>query len=642
MVNRTFGNRYQVTERVGMGGMAEVYKATDSTLGRTVAVKVMLPQYAADPNFAARFRQEAQAAANLNSPYIVNIYDWGKDGDSYYIVMEYVRGTDLKTAIQQRGSIHPRKVAEIGSQVCSALSVAHGYDIIHRDIKSANIMVQGDGNVKVMDFGIAQAGRPGMTQDSSVLGTAHYVSPEQAQGKKLTAASDLYSLGVVLYEAATGQLPFDGPDVVSVAMKQVSESPVPPRQINPNIDPRFEAIIMRALEKDPRDRYTTANEMQRAIDDYLRGRDASSAQTQVVGAVVGAGGAGYGNGQTTVMPATPGQTTVLNGTNGSDAEPQKKKHTARNIIIALIIIAALVGIGYAAASSMGLLGGSSITVPDVCGQTETQARATLQISGLKVGTIKNQASDTVGEGDVISQDPEAGKTVNSGTSVNLVISSGKTGGELVAVPNLMGLTASEAERQLAAAGLTGSSKQDSSDSYEAGTIFSQDPSANTQVAAGTTVTYTISTGKEKKNVTIPNLVGIDEDDAVATLEKLGLTVQTKEEENNDVSEGSVCGQSIASGTEVAQGTTIVLSIAISPSQITVPNVTGLSESEAKKELSSAGFDVNVKSASGERNVVVKYTPTSAYKGDAVTIYIGNGDTSSSTKKNSSSDDEDED
>lgn len=206
MVNRTLGNRYQITGKIGMGGMAEVYKATDSTLGRTVAVKVMLPQYASDPNFAARFRQEAQAAANLSSPYIVNIYDWGRDGDSYYIVMEYVRGTDLKTAIQQRGSHHPRKVAKIGEQVCSALSVAHGYDIIHRDIKSANIMVQGDGNVKVMDFGIAQAGNSGMTQDSSVLGTAALREfQSKHQGKKLTRPSDLYSLGIVLYEAATGQ-----------------------------------------------------------------------------------------------------------------------------------------------------------------------------------------------------------------------------------------------------------------------------------------------------------------------------------------------------------------------------------------------------------------------------------------------------
>ncbi len=633
MANRTFGNRYQVTERIGMGGMAEVYKATDSTLGRTVAVKVMLPQYARDPNFAARFRQEAQAAANLSSPYIVNIYDWGKDGDSYYIVMEYVRGTDLKTAIQQRGGIHPRKVAEIGSQVCSALSVAHGYDIIHRDIKSANIMVQGDGNVKVMDFGIAQAGRPGMTQDSSVLGTAHYVSPEQAQGRRLTPASDLYSLGVVLYEAATGQLPFDGPDVVSVAMKQVSEYPVAPRQINPNIDPAFEAIIMRALEKNPEDRYSTAKEMQRAIDDYLQGR--AAAETQVINRNYAAAGAtaAYGNGagQTTVMPAS-GQTTVLNNPQeASRPQPQKKRKT-KNVIIAIVLIIALIGIGYFVASSTGLIG-SKVTVPNVVGQTETQARATLQQSGLKVGKLQYNTSDSVDKGNVISQDPEANSSASSGASVNLVVSTGKTNGEKVSVPNLMGLTASEAEQQLSAVGLKGSSKQDSSDSYESGKIFAQDPSANTQVAAGSTITYTVSTGKKTQNVQVPNMVGIDEDDAVATLEKLGLVVQTKTAESQEVGAGSVCAQSIASGTQVAQGTTIVLSIASSPSQVTVPNVVGYSESEATSTLRSSGFSVNVESGSGTKNEVISYYPSSAYKGDTITIVVGTGSGSSSSKSN---------
>ena len=544
--------------------------------------------------------------------------------------MEYVRGTDLKTAIQQRGNIHPRKVAEIGSQVCSALSVAHGYDIIHRDIKSANIMVQGDGNVKVMDFGIAQAGRPGMTQDSSVLGTAHYVSPEQAQGKKLTPASDLYSLGVVLYEAATGQLPFDGPDVVSVAMKQVSELPVPPREINPNIDPRFEAIIMRALEKNPENRYTTAIEMQRAIDDYLRGNASAAAAAAAATQVIDRGyaqGVNYGGvGKTTVMPTANGQTTALNDPYGVE-EPPAKKHTGRNVFIAILVILALVGIGYFAASSLGFFGGD-VSVPDVTGQSETQARATLQSNNLKVGKLQYQTSDTVEKGKIISQDPKAGSSAKSGSSVNLVVSTGKTSGELVSVPNLMGLTASEAERQLAAVGLVGSSQQGSSDSYEAGTIFAQDPASGSQVPAGATVTYTVSTGKEKKNVNVPNMIGIDQDDAEATLQKLGLVVQTKTEENDRVNAGSVCAQSIAAGTEVAQGTTIVITIATAPEKSTVPNVTGMSESEAKSTLRAEGFDVNVETTQGTKNVVVKYSPSTAFKGDTVTIYVGTGDANS--------------
>ena len=224
MIGRVFNNRYQITERIGIGGMAEVYRAQDNVLGRMVAVKVMLPQYAADQSFTQRFKQEAASAANLQSPYIVNVYDWGQDEGTYYIVMEYVRGSDLKTAINQRGAINQRKVAEIGSQVCQALSVAHGLDIIHRDIKPQNIMVQPDGNVKVMDFGIARAKNSTKEQTSSVLGTAHYISPEQAQGKELTATSDIYSLGIVLYESATGKLPFDGPDAVSVAMKHLREN----------------------------------------------------------------------------------------------------------------------------------------------------------------------------------------------------------------------------------------------------------------------------------------------------------------------------------------------------------------------------------------------------------------------------------
>lgn len=560
MVNRTFGNRYQVTEKIGMGGMAEVYKATDSTLGRTVAVKVMLPQYASDPNFAARFRQEAQAAANLSSPYIVNIYDWGRDGDSYYIVMEYVRGTDLKTAIEQRGSIHPRKVAEIGSQVCSALSVAHGYDIIHRDIKSANIMVQGDGNVKVMDFGIAQAGHPGMTQDSSVLGTAHYVSPEQAQGKKLTPASDLYSLGIVLYEAATGRLPFDGPDVVSVAMKQVQEMPVPPRQLNPNIDPAFEAIIMTALQKNPDDRFATAKEMQRAIDDYLQGR--ASAETQVLGNGFGAAAAAaptvaMGAGQTTVMPAQ-GKTTVLAGPGQTGrVSVQDKSNTKRNAIIAIIAIVLIAGIGLFVANAAGLFGG--VTVPNVVGQTESAARSTLTQAGLKVGVISYDISETVEKGKIIRQDPGANAHVEEGTAINLVISSGKTKNGLVTVPNLKDLTEAEAQQQLEAAGLVGAAKQESSDSVEAGRICAQDPAVGSQLEAGSTVTYTVSTGKE--TVSVPNVLGDTAEYATSRLQGAGFNVSVTYQESSDYV-GKVVDYSPRS--EATKGATITIAVGRAP------------------------------------------------------------------------------
>ena len=251
----------------------------------------------------------------MQSPYIVNVYDWGQDGQTYFIVMEFVRGSDLKTAIQQRGAINQRKVAEIGSQVCQALTVAHNQDIIHRDIKPQNIMVQPDGNVKVMDFGIARAKNSVEQKTSSVLGTAHYISPEQAQGKELTSASDIYSLGIVLYEAATGKLPFDGPDAVSVALMQVKDMPVPPRDINPKIDPGLESIIMCALAKNPAERFATANDMRLALNDYLAGRPVNLAAVAGMGAAATAmlGGAAATNlmnrvpeNGTQVMPAVDG------------------------------------------------------------------------------------------------------------------------------------------------------------------------------------------------------------------------------------------------------------------------------------------------------------------------------------------------
>lgn len=551
MIGRVFNNRYQITERIGIGGMAEVYRAQDNVLGRLVAVKVMLPQYAADPNFTQRFKQEAAAAANLQSPYIVNVYDWGQDEGTYYIVMEFVRGSDLKTAILERGAINQRKVAEIGSQVCQALSVAHGLDIIHRDIKPQNIMVQPDGNVKVMDFGIARAKNSVMTQTSSVLGTAHYISPEQAQGKDLTATSDIYSLGIVLYESATGRLPFDGPDAVSVAMKQVNDLPVPPREINPDIDPALEAIIMKAIAKNPEERFATAKDMRLALNDYLAGRPVNlgegftSAETVVMGGVVPPMGVADG---TAVMPAMGG----VNAASPTSAQRSYnanntggKKNNKKTIAIVIGIIAALAVVGGIAFALMSGGGDDKdkVAVPSVVGKTVDEATAAIEEAGFELGKVEESFDDNVEAGQVISQDPKGDSKQAKGTKINLSVSKGT---KAITVPDLSGKTADEAKKELTANGLkSASGEAEYSDTVEEGHVIRQDPVAGTEVAKDSTVTYILSKGSA--GIDVPNVVGQREGAAVTTLNNAGFYVNTDYMESDTVEAGLVISQDPSSG-----------------------------------------------------------------------------------------------
>ena len=542
MVGRTFNNRYEITERVGLGGMAEVYRAQDNVLGRTVAVKTMLPQYAADPTFTKRFRQEAASAAKLQSPYIVSIYDWGLDDETYYIVMEFLRGTDLKTAIQERGAINQRKAAEIGSQVAQALSVAHAGGVIHRDIKPQNIMIQPDGNIKVMDFGIARAGDAGLSQTATVLGTAHYVSPEQAQGKELTGASDIYSLGVVLYEAVTGKLPFDGQDAVSVAVKQVNEVPAAPSTINPNIDPSLEAIIMKALEKDPERRFKDASEMRHVLNDFLAGRpinlgeDISGLKTQVMGGV-----APIPN-STQVMSPVAGQgtgnfTQVGPRTYSAEDEAEKAKKKKRNTIIGIVVaILCIIGI----AGAVFALGSSEkVTVPDVTGKPIAQARTTLEQAGFKVGTETEVYSSDVSSGNVVSTDPKAGEQAEKGATIKINVSKGT---EQVSVPDLKGKSADDAQKALSQAGLNG--KQGDtvySDDVAEGAVASQDTSAGSKANKGDTIVYHLSKGTEK--VSIPNVVGMTQANATSKLESAGFSVDVATSASDSVDKGNVITQS---------------------------------------------------------------------------------------------------
>lgn len=617
MIGKVFNNRYQITERIGIGGMAEVYRAQDNVLGRLVAVKTMLPQYAADPSFTQRFKQEAAAAANLQSPYIVNVYDWGHDDDTYYIVMEYVRGSDLKTAINERGAINQRKVAEIGSQVCQALSVAHKLDIIHRDIKPQNIMVQPDGNVKVMDFGIARAKNSVKTQTSSVLGTAHYISPEQAQGKELTATSDIYSLGIVLYEAATGRLPFDGPDAVSVAMKQVNDLPAFPHEINPDIDPTLEAIIMKALAKNPLERFATANDMKQALNDYLAGRPVAlgsgfgAAETAVIGGMAGAGmGAAAMADGTAVMPGLnngAGVKPVTTQSNYRASDTGKPKNNKKTIGIAVAAVAAIVVIAAAVLAFSGVFA-SGDPIPNVKDKSVAEATQILEDAGFKVGKTTEIFDDEIASGNVVNTDPEAGTKREKGSTVNLVVSKGA---EEVTVPDLKNKTREEAEKLLKEAGLEGKAGTPSnSDDIEKDHIISQDPVAGEKAAKGDTVTYIVSLGKG--NVEVPDVRGYSESDARAELERAGLKVTTSTAESDSVEAGLVISQNPSQGTSVAKDTQVTITVSTGKPAPTTYSVSATVE--------GGGGRISASSTSVESGGSVEFTviPEDGYEVDSVT------------------------
>ena len=574
MEERVFGRRYRVTEKIGTGGMADVYKAVDETLGRTVAVKVMHPRYASDPTFAARFRQEAQAAANLVSPNIVNMYDWGLDGETYYMVMEYVRGNDLKTIIEQKGALSSRQVAEIGAQVCSALAAAHGYDIIHRDIKPHNIMVQPDGTVKVMDFGIARAGNSTMTQTGSVLGTAHYVSPEQAQGRPLSAASDLYSLGVVLYEAATGNLPFEADTPVAVALKQVNEIAPRPTAMNPDLDPNLEKVIMRAMAKRAEDRYSTADEMRRDLLHVMQGQ-AVTAPGFVAGSAAD---------ETAVLTPVGGhQQAPVRGA-GSRTNASRKSAVWPWILVTVLLILAGLGVAW----GLGMLGtGKLPTVPDLKGLDRAAATVALEQQGLKLGNATQEFSSDLAVGKIISQTPAAGTQVKKGSAIDIVVSKGP---DLVLVPDIVGMTQAQADAALKDLNLVGSATSSAYDpEVPAGSVVSQSPKKDEKIARGSTVTYVISLGQEQ--ATVPAVEGLAQAAATSKLKTAGFKVKAVKATSDTVATGKVISQDKSAGGAYPKGSTVTITVSSGKPQVEIPPVVGQAPEAARDTLVALGLKV---------------------------------------------------
>ena len=635
MAGRVLGGRYTVQDKIGTGGMATVYRGVDEVLGRTVAIKTMLPQYAADESFAARFKQEAQAAAALQSPYIVSVYDWGKDGDTYYIVMEYLRGIDLKSGIRRHGALDPQKVAQIGSQIAQALSIAHKHDIIHRDIKPQNIMVQQDGNIKVMDFGIARAKNSHITTDNSVLGTAHYVSPEQTQGKDLGPTTDIYSLGIVMYEASTGRVPFDGDDAISVALKQVNEQPLPPSQINPAVDPSLEGIILKCMQKNPADRFQTADELGRVLRDYLAGRirevNAATAglnltATQVAPVVDTRTATG-------TLPAvsrvdtTNGGSSPLTATEQAQMEARRKERSRRRKTIfgVLVALIALGAVAYAA-MQMYAAGNATRAVPNLLNYTQEEALLAIdETDFFERGNVREEYSTTVERGKVMDQDPDPQRQMARGTQINIWVSKGPEPAKSTTVPDLRGMTPDEAEAKLEEYNLVGKAGESVYDNeVEVNHVVKQSPAANSTAKEGDVVTYQLSKGIE--NVQVPTVVGLDYYTAESTLTEAGFSVDVEYDSSDEYEEGYVSRQSTTGMAD--KGSSVTITVSTGPKTAEIPWVEGYTEDAARSLLEDYGFAVSVthvESTDYESGIVISQAESGeARLGSTVSITVSNG------------------
>ena len=553
----------------------------------------------------------SEAAANLSHPNIVNIYDWGRDGEAYYIVMEFVAGTDLKTLVTERGPLDPAKAAEYASQVCAALSVAHGYDIIHRDIKPHNIVLTPDGGVKVMDFGIARAGNTTMTQTGSVLGTAQYISPEQAQGRPLTPASDLYSLGVTLYELVTGRVPFDGDSPVATALMQVNDTPTPPRQIRGSIPPGLEAVILRSLRKDPAERYASAAEMREDLKRVIGGEPA----------IGGAYGGSSESDRTSVLPAVERTSTPRTAVAPQVRQIPERRTSPWVWVLAIVVLIAL---GLGGAYALGYLGPSGIVVPTLTGLDEAGAEAALAQAGLVLGERGTANDNDVAIGLIISQDPPAGEEVEEGTAVNIVISMGIA---QVEVPNLVDQTEADAIGVLRADG-SGLDYDRTIGEYNAdvekGVVIRTEPEAGAQVPEGTRVILYVSLGVEQ--VKVPDVVGKPVADATADLKAAGLEVKTNEVFDDTAAVGLVISQSPDGNVLVEMGSTVTIEVSKGPEIILVPDVRDKTEQEAKDLIVAAGLTPNVVYVDSlDDGLVVNQFPipgASASRGDVVEIEVG--------------------
>ena len=609
--------RYRVLRKLGSGGMADVYLCEDLTLGRKVALKVLLQRFLDDAQFVERFRREAKAAAGLNNSSLVSIYDWGELDGTYYIVMEYVEGETLKELIRRRGRLSGNDAVAICLQLLAAVAYAHRSGIVHRDIKPQNVMLDREGRVKVMDFGIARAGDSGMTEAGSILGTAQYLPPEQARGLHVDERSDLYAVGIVMYEMLTGTVPFKGDSAVTVALKHVNEMATEPAQLVPGLPYSLNQIVLKAIAKDPDDRYQSAEQFARDLRAAQEGGpltaaayDASAERTRVMTAAPAAA--------TAVMPAQE----PLDAVTG-------KRRRRTWLIVTLLVLAI-------AAAAFGLwyvMSGEKVAVPSVVGQQQASAVAAIRQAGLKAN-VQQEYSDRFAEGFVSRQDPSGGTKVRDGSTIDVWVSQGPT---TVQLQDFTGWTAKEVADWLDQNDLKGDQRKGKSGQTDPGLVYKQDPPAGATVKRGDTVTYYVSSGKPQ--VTVPDLSQMTQAEAQAALADANLALGSVTfEASSSVASGLVIRQDPPADAEVTldSAVDIVLSSGPSPTPtptpsstvglVQVPNVYGMDAATAADTLQAAGFAPMIKerASSQPAGSVIQVVPeagTFAAPGSKVTVYI---------------------
>jgi serine/threonine-protein kinase len=617
---RVLGNRYEITKAIARGGMARVYLARDRSLDRPVAVKELVPEFAADESFVERFRREAQAAANLTHPNIVGVYDWGTQDNTYFIIMEYVDGPVLSKVLRDEGPLHPRRAAELASEVAAALGFAHSRGVVHRDVKPGNVILTSSGQAKVTDFGIARAmsaPEENLTQAGSVMGTATYFSPEQAQGLQVDQRSDLYSLGVVLFEMVTGRTPFTGETPLAIAYKHVQDQPPAPSTLVSGLPAGLEAVIMKLLRKRPEDRYANAEDLRADLRRFLNGQATLAEQERA--AAVGTPTSAVAATGAAVAAAEPAPVAE------PDPEPvdEEQSRTGMYLGILVVLLVILAGVLFWFARSLG--DGGKVQVPAVIGLTKDEATSQLNELGFKV-LATEEPSDTIEAGRVLSQNPGPGSKTDKAATVKIAVS---TGVEKIDVPDVVGKTQEEAVNALTAAGLKTKVTTAEDPNAAEGTVAIQQPGAGEKVLKDAEITITVSKGKGEEIV--PDVEGQALAAAQQALQDAGFRIGgPKKVASSTVPAGDVISTDPAGGSSVKKGSVVTITVSTGVQQVTVPSVIGQQEATATNSLSAKGFDVNVvttpvTAASGKVGRVTAQTPAgggTAASGSTVTITVG--------------------